>query len=122
METMEVKIKTKLIYFFDDQFQEMSELACKAIREHWGIDAETKGSLSDLIIWILQNREHAPMIIPTFNRGRHNKTMLLYFSEQEHKVYTKYLNVFIIKHLANGGCKKQAQTQFIFNLLKEYIG
>lgn len=119
---MEVNIKTKLLYFWDEEFPEMSEMASKAIKEHWGDEADEKGSLSDLIIWILINRENKPINVTTFNRGKHNKTMLLYFSEQEHKVYTKYINTFVNKNLSKDDCKKQAQTQAIFSLLKEYLG
>ena len=119
---MEVNIKTKLIFFYGEQFKQMSELAKKAINEHWGDEAETEGSLSDLIIFILKNREHKPILTENTETGKHNKTMLLYFSEDEHKVYTKYINVFVNKHLEKGVCKKQAQTNAIFSLLKEYLG
>jgi|TARA_R110000796_G_scaffold59008_1_gene135908 hypothetical protein len=119
---MEVNIKTKLLYFWEDDFQEFKDTASKAILEHWGAKAEEHGNLPDLLIWILQNRENTPIKTSMSKGNKHNKTTLLYFGEQEHKIYTKYLDMFVFKNMEKEACKKQAQTQAIFSLLKEYIG
>lgn len=116
----EVKIKTKLVYFFGDDLPEIAKLATQAINEHWGSEAAEKGSLADLLIWILRNRDHEKIEVGNFTDGKHNKTMLLYFSEEEHKVFTKYLDLYVFKGV-DKKYKKQAQTQAIKQLLLEYL-
>jgi len=117
----EVKIKTKLVYFFGNDLTEIAQLATQAMNEHWGKEAAQKGSLADLLIWILKNREHVPIKTGNFLQVKHNKTMLLYFSEEEHKVFTKYFEMFVFKQVAKAH-KKEAQTQAIKQLLLEYLG
>lgn len=117
----EVNIKTKLFYFWDDDYDKFKELACNAMRDYFK-GKEHKSNLPDLLFYILKNREHKPIKMNNFKEGKHKKTTLLYFSEQEHIFFTYYMEKVVFKFLPEGGCKKQAQTNAIFNLLNEYLG
>lgn len=117
----EVNIKTKLLYFWDDDYDKFKQLACDAMRNHFR-GREGKANLPDLLFFVLKNRKHNPIKMQNFKGGKHKKTTLLYFSEQEHKVFTYYMEKVVFKFLPKGGCKKQAQTQAVLNLLKEYLG
>lgn len=117
----EVNIKTKLLYFWDDDYEKFKELACSAMKGYYK-GRESEANLPDLLFFILKNRDHKPIKMDNFKQGKHKKTTLLYFSEKEHKVFTYYMEKVVFKFLPEGGCKKQIQTHAIFNLLNEFLG
>lgn len=117
----EVNIKTKLIFFYGDQFALFRRLAVYAMHLAYGKDSMDRGNVSDLLLALIKNMRNMDLQIdysePT---AKHNKTTLFYFSEEEHKVFTKYFDDYFPKGLSQKQ-KKIATTRIIIRLLCYYI-
>lgn len=117
----EVNIKTKLIFFYDDQYLLFCVLSFVAMNFHFNGNRE-KANLPSLLIHLMNKRGVKPFDDIKFREplGKHKKTTLLYFSEQQHLVFTKYIEKTIPKGLS-AKTKKLAFTQVIIKLLTNYL-
>jgi len=116
----DINITTKLIYFYEDQFAFFRAIAMHAMKLAYGKNID-KANLPDLLLLLMRKHGKKPFNIeyeePT---NKHNKTNLLYFSEEEHKYFTEHIASAIPKDLTPKQ-KRLATTRIIIRLLVDYI-
>lgn len=115
---METVIKTSLFYVYGDQIAELKELIPEAIDKFF---PNGGGSITDILAKVPE-LGYEPSLDVEYEAlpPKHKKTFLLYFSEEEHKAFNKYLNSHIEK-LGLKEHKKKARTQFIIELLRKVL-
>lgn len=115
-----VNIKTKLIFFYNSQYIFFRLLSMVSMHLAFKGDRQ-RANLPDLLIKLMELGSNKPIAVnyapPT---KKHIKTTLLYFSEQEHKAFTKYLNKALPKGL-DAKQKKIAATRLILKLLSDFV-
>lgn len=116
----DINITTKLLYFYEDQFAFFRAVVIHAMKLAYGKN-EDEANLSDLLLLLMRKRGEQPFDINFEEPNvKHSKTNLLYFSEEQHAYFTKYIASVLPKDIKPKQ-KKLATTRIIIRLLIDYI-
>lgn len=112
----EVSIKTSLFYLFGEQKEEVKE----SLTEFFELENKLQDNLSDLLVYAVGKNVEVSINVEYYNTlpEKHQKTFLIYFSEEEHKLVNDYINSFIPKSL-DLKIKKKARTDIVLQMINE---
>jgi len=115
---MSTVIKTSLFYIYGEQMEKLKVLIPESIEK---LFPNGGGSISEILSKI-HRLNYKPTLDVDYEAlpEKHKKTFLLYFSEEEHKEFNKYLNSHI-NELGLTPFKKKARTQFIIEILTKIL-
>lgn len=120
MDIEDPHIKSKLIYFYEEQFEFFRMIAVHAMKLAYGKNKDN-ANLNDLLLLLTRKHGEKPFNIKYEEPiAKHNKTTQLYFSEENHTYFTKYMEKVLPKGL-NPKQKKLAVTRIIVRLLVDFV-